>query len=147
MQSEPKPQPRSKTQQASAAHAKKVRFYELVFVTRQDLTPSQVEGVARHYTSVIKEHGGDVKKTEFCGLRQLAYPIRKNTKGYYVLLNIESNDAGIREIERQMRLSEDVIRYLNIRVPVLSNEPSALMQQRNFREEISRKSNDDFIED
>ncbi len=124
-----------------------MRFYELVFIARQDLTPAQVEGLARHYTGVIKEFGGDVKKTEFCGLRQLAYAIKKNTRGYYVLLNVEAGHDCMKEVERQMKISEDILRHLAVRVPTLNHEPSPLMQQRNYKDEISRKADDDFIED
>jgi small subunit ribosomal protein S6 len=124
-----------------------MRFYELVFIARQDLTPAQVEGLARHYTGVIKEFGGDVKKTEFCGLRQLAYAIKKNIRGYYVLLNVEADHDCMKEVERQMKLNEDVLRNLAVRVPALNHEPSPLMQQKNYKDEISRKADDDFIED
>ena len=116
------------------------RFYETIFVGRQDITANQVETLAKHYTSVVKEFGGDVTKTEFCGLRTLAYPIKKNKKGHYVLMNIAVKQEGIKEIERQMRLNEDVLRYLTIRVEKLDNAPSALMQTKSFREEMPSAS-------
>ena len=121
-----------------------MRFYELVFIARQDLTPAQVEGIARHYTSVIKELGGDVSKTEFCGLRTLAYPIQKNNKGHYVLLNVTLSPQGMSEVERQMKINEDLLRYLSIRVNKLDTQPSPLMQQRNYKEELNRKADDDY---
>ena len=118
------------------------RYYELVFIARQDLTPAQVEAIARQYTSTIREQGGDVSKTEFCGLRTLAYPIRKNSKGHYVLFNVSITSVAMAEIERQLKLNEDILRYLTVRVKQLDNQPSPLMQQRNYREEMNRKTDD-----
>lgn len=124
-----------------------MRFYETVFVARQDVTSNQVESMAQHYTSLIKTHGGEVSKTEFCGLRQLAYPIKKNKKGHYVLLNIASAPEGIKEMERQMGLNEDVLRYLTVRVEALDNEPSALMQSRHYRDDARADMDEDMGEE
>ena len=103
--------------------------YETVFVARQDLTNAQVEMMANTFTQVIKAHKGEVSKTEFCGLRNLAYKIKKNKKGHYVLMNISSPPAGITEMERQMKLSEDLLRHLTVRVEALDPNPSKLMQR------------------
>ncbi len=115
-----------------------MRYYETVFIARQDVTSSQVESMTQHYTSVIKEYGGEVTKTEFCGLRPLPYPIKKNKKGHYVLLNIAVKPEGLTEVERQMKISEDILRHLSVRVDELDNNPSALMQQRHYREDFNR---------
>ncbi|MEI6628621.1 MAG: 30S ribosomal protein S6 [Alphaproteobacteria bacterium] len=112
------------------------RFYETIFIARQDITANQVESLAKQYTSVIKEYGGEVIKTEFCGLRNLAYKIKKNRKGHYVLMNIAVKSEGIQEIERQMKINEDVLRYLSVRLEKLDNAPSALMQNRGFRDDV-----------
>ncbi len=119
-----------------------MNFYESVFIVRQDATASQVEALANDYTKVIKDHGGEVSKTEFCGLRNLAYRIKKNRKGHYVLMNVTAVPAAINEIERLMRLNENILRYLSVRVDVLDANPSALMQQRNFREDRYRQLDD-----
>ena len=111
------------------------RFYETIFIARQDITANQVESLAKQYTSIIKEYGGEVTKTEFCGLRNLAYKIKKNRKGHYVLMNVEVKSEGIQEMERQMKINEDVLRYLSVRLEKLDNAPSALMQNRSFRED------------
>jgi len=103
--------------------------YETVFVARQDLTNAQVETMANTFTQIIKDHKGEVSKTEFCGLRNLAYKIKKNKKGHYVLMNISSPPAGITEMERQMKLSEDLLRHLTVRVEALDPNPSKLMQR------------------
>jgi small subunit ribosomal protein S6 len=120
-----------------------MRNYETVFIARQDITSGQVEGLVKHYTNLIKEFGGEVSKTEFCGLRNLAYPIKKNKKGHYVLLNISVKPEGIMEMERQMRINEDVLRYISVKVENLDVNPSPLMQQRNYRDEVGRRTSDE----
>ncbi len=117
-----------------------MNFYELVFIFRQDLTPAQVDQQKNHYTQVVSDFGGKVTKTELCGLRQMAYPIKKNNKGHYVLLNVAVSKEGINEVKRQMGISEDILRHLVIRVKELDNKPSALMQYKAFREETARRA-------
>lgn len=114
-------------------------LYETIFIARQELSPAQVETLASTFTEVIKSKGGDVSKTEFCGLRNLAYKIKKNKKGHYVLLNVEAPSEAVAEVERQMRLNEDILRYMSIAVDELDPEPSALMQSKS-----TRRFNDDF---
>ncbi len=110
-----------------------MNFYEAVFIIKQDASASHVESVAQEAVSIIRDHGGEVTKTEFCGLRSLAYPINKSRRGHYVLLNIASETDGIKEFERKLRLNEDVIRFLVIKVEKLDNNPSALMR-RSFKD-------------
>jgi len=121
-----------------------MRNYETVFIVRQDATSGQVEALAQSYAEIIRTHGGEVGKTEFCGLRTLAYRIKKNKKAHYVLMNLSANSAGITEMERQMKLSEDVLRYLTVTVETLDNNPSPLMQQRGYREERYRPYDEEF---
>lgn len=116
--------------------------YETIFIARQDLTNAQVETMANTFTQVIKAHKGEVSKTEFCGLRNLAYKIKKNKKGHYVLMNISSPAAGITEMERQMKLSEDILRHLTVRVETLDPNPSKLMQ-RAYNDDRYRGLDDD----
>ena len=104
-------------------------YYESVLVFRQDLTEPQVKEKAAKYTEIIKELGGDVKSTEFWGLKNLAYIIRKNRKAHYVMMNIELDGAQITELERRSRIDEDVIRFLNVRVEELSKTPSIMMKK------------------
>ena len=108
-----------------------MNFYEAVFIVRQGASTSHVETITQEVVGFIKELGGEVTKTEFCGLKQLAYPIKKNNKGYYVLLNIANKNNNINELERKFRLHEDIIRSLIIRVDKLENSPSALMRRTN----------------
>ena len=119
------------------------RFYETIFVARQDITANQVEALAKQYTTIIKQYEGEVTKTEFCGLRNLAYKMNKNRKGHYVLMNIAVKPAGIQEIERMMKLNEDILRYLSVRVEQLDNAPSALMQNRGFRDDSRDAARDE----
>jgi len=123
--------------------------YETVFIARQDLTNAQVETIANGFAQVIKTHGGEVSKTEFCGLRSLAYKIKKNRKGHYVLMNISCAPDGVKEMERQMKLSEDILRHLTIRVENLDPNPSKLMQ-RTYNEDrypVFEGDQDDMSED
>ena len=104
-------------------------YYESVLVFRQDLTESQVKEKAAKFSEIIKELGGSVKSTEFWGLKNLAYIIRKNRKAHYVMLNIELDGSKITELERRSRIDEDVIRFLNVRVDELSSTPSIMMKK------------------
>ena len=104
-------------------------YYESVLVFRQDLTEPQVKEKAAKFAEIIKELGGDVKATEFWGLKNLAYIIRKNRKAHYVMLNIELDGSQIAELERRSRIDEDVIRFLNVRVEELSTTPSIMMKK------------------
>jgi small subunit ribosomal protein S6 len=111
-------------------------YYESVLVFRQDLTEPQVKEKAEKFTQIIKELGGAVKSTEFWGLKNLAYVIRKNRKAHYVMLNIELPGEQIKELERRSRIDEDVIRFLNVRVEALSKTPS-IMMKKNTEEEVA----------
>ncbi|MDR0744344.1 MAG: 30S ribosomal protein S6 [Holosporales bacterium] len=106
-----------------------MNFYEAVFIVRQDASASHVEAVTQEAVSIIKDNGGEVAKTEFCGLRNLAYPIKKYKRGYYVLLNISIDSNGIKELERKLKLNEDICRFLIVKVEKLDNNPSALMRR------------------
>lgn len=110
-------------------------YYECVFIARQDISGAQADALADHFTKVISDNGGAVAKREYWGLRNLAYRIRKNRKGHYVLLNIDAPAAAVQEAERQMRINEDVIRHLTVRVEQLQDGPSAMMQSRSSRDE------------
>jgi small subunit ribosomal protein S6 len=110
-------------------------FYENVFIARQDLSTAQVDALADTFTAIVKDKGGDVKKRESWGLRNLAFRIRKNRKGHYVLLNIDAPPAAVQELERTMRFNEDVIRFMTIKVEALEEGPSAVLQRRDDRGE------------
>lgn len=105
-------------------------FYENVFIARQDISTTQVEALADTFANLIAEQGGKVEKREYWGLRNLAYRVKKNRKGHYMLFNIDAPPAAISELERNMRINEDVLRYLTIKVEELEAGPSAILQNR-----------------
>jgi small subunit ribosomal protein S6 len=104
-------------------------FYEHVFLARQDLTTAQVEVLMEGFTKILADGKGKVHNHEYWGLRTLAYRIAKNRKAHYVLLNIEAPPAALAELERQVGLNEDIIRYMTIRVDALASEPSAMTRR------------------
>lgn len=105
-------------------------FYENVFIARQDVSAQQVEAMRDAFANIITERGGKVGRTEYWGLRSLAYRIKKNRKGHYVLMNIEASPEAVAEMERNMRINEDVIRFMTVRVEQPEEGPSAMMQSR-----------------
>ena len=113
-------------------------YYENVLIARQDISASQVDGLADQFTKTIEDKGGKVTKRENWGLRNLSFRIKKNRKGHYVLFNIDAPADAVHEMERQMRLHEDVLRYMTVRVDELEEEPSAMMQSRNSRDDRPR---------
>ncbi len=104
-------------------------LYEHVFLARQDASTQQVEELTAQMTGVVEQAGGKVTKTENWGVRSLTYRMNKNRKAHFVLLNIDAPSAAIAEVERQERISEDVIRYLTVRVEELEEGPSAMMRK------------------
>lgn len=118
-------------------------FYESVFIARQDIAAPQVETLTENITKIIEGEGGSVIKTEYWGLRSLAYRIKKNRKGHYVLLNVDSPASAITEMERQMRINEDVLRYMTIRVDELEEGPSAIMRNRGSEDRPRRPRSDE----
>jgi small subunit ribosomal protein S6 len=119
-------------------------LYENVFIARQDISGAQAEALADQLAQLIADQGGEVKKREYWGLRNLAYRMNKNRKGHYVLFNIDAPAPAIAELERTMRINEDVLRYLTVRVGELDENPSAVMQNRGSREDRPRRDRDRY---
>ena len=107
--------------------------YEHVFIARQDVSPQQVDTLLEAFKGVITEGGGQVGKTEYWGLRNMAYRIRKNRKGHYVLMNIDAAPATVKEMERQMGIHEDILRFMTLRTEAMDEKPSAMMSSRDDR--------------
>ena len=105
-------------------------YYENVFLVRPDVSTQQVEGLATQFSEIVTAQGGKVTKTEHWGLRNLTYRIKKNRKAHYVMFNIDAPAAAIAEMERNMRLSEDVLRTMTVRVDELEEGPSAMLQNK-----------------
>jgi small subunit ribosomal protein S6 len=104
-------------------------FYEHVYLARQDLSAQQVEELSAQYKGLIEQMGGTVAKTEYWGVKSLTFRMRKNRKAHFTLMNIDAPSAAIAEVERQERLSEDVLRTLTVRVDELEAGPSAMMRK------------------
>lgn len=114
-------------------------LYECVILARQEVSAPQVETLIEEMSNVLVQGGGNVAKKEFWGLRNIAYRVKKNRKAHYVLLNVDAPSAAVKEMERQMSLNEDVLRYLTIRVDELEEGPSAMMQAKNSRDDRPRR--------
>ncbi|SFZ81588.1 small subunit ribosomal protein S6 [Devosia enhydra] len=119
-------------------------LYEHIFLARQDVSAQQVEDLTKTLTDVLTSGGGKVTKNEYWGLKSLSYRIRKNRKAHYSLLNIDAPPAAVAEMERQMRINEDILRFMTVRVDKLEDGPSAMMQKRDRDERGDRPGGDRF---
>ena len=108
-------------------------LYEHVFLARQDLSQQQVDALVEQYKGVIEANGGSIGRVENWGLKSLTYRIKKNRKAYFTLMDMTAPAPAIAEMERQMGLSEDVLRYMTIKVELHEDGPSAMMQKRDDR--------------
>ncbi|KKX34402.1 MULTISPECIES: 30S ribosomal protein S6 [unclassified Rhizobium] len=105
-------------------------LYEHVFLARQDMSAQQVDALVEQYKGVLEANGGKVGRVENWGLKSLTYRIKKNRKAHYALMDIDAPAAAVHEMERQMRINEDVLRYMTIAVEKHEEGPSAMMQKR-----------------
>ena len=112
-------------------------FYECVLIARNDVTQQQVEAVADQVATQLETEGGSVAKREYWGLRSLSYRIKKNRKGHYMLLGLDALPASVKEVERQLSLNEDVLRFMTIRVDKLEEAPSAILARKSDDRERS----------
>ena len=118
-------------------------LYEHVFLARQDVTAQQVETMTETYKAVIEANGGHVTKVEYWGVKSLAYRIKKNRKAHYALFNLNAPPAAVAEMERQMGISEDVLRFMTVKVEALEEGPSAMLQRRD-RDDRPERGGDRF---
>jgi small subunit ribosomal protein S6 len=105
-------------------------LYEHVFLARQDLSAQQVEGLVEQYKGILEAGEGKVGRVENWGLKSLTYRIKKNRKAHYVLMDVDAPSAAVQEMERQMRINEDILRYMTVSVEAHEEGPSAMMQKR-----------------
>lgn len=127
-----------------------MRLYECVIIGRQDVSSGHVEELVNEFCSIIENDGGSIKKREYWGLRSLAYRIKKNRKGHYILLNFETNSNTLKEFERVMGLNEDILRFMTIVIDEVDENPSVMMQTkperpRSEKTERQVSQNDDEI--
>ena len=110
-------------------------LYEHVFISRQDLSNTQAEALIEEFSTVLSENGGSVVQQEYWGVKTMAYKVNKNRKGHYAFLKTDAPSAAVQEMERLMRLNEDVMRVLTIKVDGHEEGPSVQMQKRDDRGE------------
>ncbi|MHA3916104.1 30S ribosomal protein S6 [Halovulum sp. GXIMD14793] len=115
-------------------------LYEHVFIARQDLSNTQAEGLIEHFGSVLSDNGGNIVDTEYWGLKTMAYKINKNRKGHYAFVKSDSPSDAVQEMERLMRLHEDVMRVMTIKVEEHEEGPSAVLQAKAAKEERGQRN-------
>lgn len=113
-------------------------LYEHVFIARQDLSNAQAEGLIEHFGQILKDNGGDVSASEYWGLRTMAYKINKNRKGHYSFLRSDAPSAAVQEMERLMRLHDDVMRVMTVKVDEHEEGPSAVVLAKQSRDDRGR---------
>jgi small subunit ribosomal protein S6 len=116
-------------------------LYEHVFISRQDLSNAQAEGLIEHFGTVLADNGGKVVASEYWGVKTMAYKINKNRKGHYAMLRTDAPTAAVQEMERLMRLHDDVMRVLTIKVDAHEDGPSVQMQKKDERGERRERRN------
>ena len=117
-------------------------FYEHVLIARQDISPQQAETLNEELKALIEAQGGHIAKIEYWGLRNLAYRIKKSRKGHYSLLAIDAPAAAVKEMERQLSINEDILRFLTLRVDQLDLELSPVLARRDRERERERRFDD-----
>ena len=110
-----------------------MNFYECVFVLTGNITEKVADEKIKEYESIVKNSGGKTLKREYWGLRSLAYKIKKNTKGHYFLINFNSDYQSIKDIENKLKIDDDHLRFLNLRIHQVSKEPSIILKK--FKDE------------
>jgi small subunit ribosomal protein S6 len=108
-------------------------LYEHVFLARQDVTPQQVESMVDQFKGVIEQNGGAVRNTEMWGVKSLAYRIKKNRKAHFAMFHLDAPPAAVAEMERQMRINEDILRFMTLKVDGFEEGPSVMMQKRDVK--------------
>ena len=120
-------------------------LYEHVFIARPDLSAQQAEGLTATYGEILRAEGGRVDGTEYWGLRNLAYRIKRYRKGHYSMMKIEAPHQAVAEMERRMRLSNEIVRFLTVGVEALDDQPSPILQalnERSYRREEAREGSE-----
>jgi small subunit ribosomal protein S6 len=122
-------------------------LYEHVFIARQDLSNAQAEGLIEEFGKILSDNGGSVVGTEYWGLKTLAYKINKNRKGHYGFMRSDAPSPAVQEMERLMRLHEDVMRIMTVKVDKHEDGPSVVVQAKNAREERGPRPDRDRYDD
>ena len=121
-------------------------LYEHLLIARQDISAQAVDALATHLKTIIEGEGGQVQKQEYWGLRGLAYRIKKNRKGHYVLLNINAPAKAIFELERQLKINEDVLRYLTVKVDKFEQSSNKVRRERENNRDTEERETKEIVE-
>lgn len=117
-------------------------LYESTFIARQDISTQEVENLTKQFSQIVANNGGKVVGTEYWGLRNLAYAIKKNRKGHYVMLKLDTPSAALKEMERNLKIHDDILRNVSVRVEALQDGPSYMMNARgDYQEARSSAAN------
>ena len=119
-----------------------MRLYENIFIGRQDLSQQQVEALGVSLGLLVTQNGGEVVRSEYCGLRNLAYPIKKNHKGHYYIIQMKASSAIVAELNRTMRINEDIIRHLIVKVEAFDNKENLISQAKTYHDEFGGATKD-----
>ncbi len=103
-------------------------LYESTFIVRQDVSTQDVEKLTQHFSQILQDNGGKVVANEYWGLRPLAYVIKKNTKGHYVMLTVDASPAAAAEMDRNLRIHEDVLRNVRVKIETFEKGPSLMLR-------------------
>ena len=120
-------------------------LYETTFIARQDLSRADVTKMTDTFAEIITNNGGKIIKTEYWGLRNLAYKINKNRKGHYTMFGIDAPTAAMVELNRNLGLNEEVVRTLTVRVEAIEEGQSAIMNAARRDEEFAGGAPDEAI--
>lgn len=104
--------------------------YEYIIIIRQDVSSADVDKIVDDLKKIIEKHKGKVVKTEYWGLRPLAYKIKNNKRGHYCFMGIEANKLLLGEIDRKIKLSESIIRSSLVRVNEISKDVSPVLKEK-----------------
>ncbi len=116
-----------------------MNLYENIFIGRQDLSQQQIEALGVSLGLYVSQNGGEVVRSEYCGLRKLAYPIKKNHKGHYYIIQMKATGAIVSELDRNMKINEDIIRHLIVRVDAFEDKENLISQAKTYGDELGAK--------
>jgi len=113
------------------------RLYEVMFILRPDVTEEDTDKLIAGFTTTVTNGGGAVKTAEKMGRRKLAYMVRRFNDGNYVLLTIEANGAVVLELERRLRVTEPVIKFITVRMDEEEKRLAKVKALRNAHRKMS----------
>lgn len=116
-----------------------MNLYENIFIGRQDLSQQQMEALGVSLGLFVTQHDGEVVRSEYCGFRSLAYQIKKNSKGHYYIIQMKASGDTVAELDRIMRINEDIIRHMIVRVDAFDDKENLISQAKTYNDEFAQK--------